>query len=122
MSDKIAALVEGSVGDLNGIYNDPSFSVTDAGETVDLSAINLNHSARNSSHLIIINLGTEDVRVSFGNDGTAITYSDLPGNSWNIQINKNSETPSQVSLDGNIDKIGFRCDSGLSTTLYVVLM
>ncbi len=113
--------VEGTIGLASKIYNDPTFAVTEAGETLDIATLTLINSSPQTKHISLINKGTEDVRIVFDDDGSNITFADLPGNSWNVHLEKNSEIPNQLTIDANTTKIGFRCDSGLSTSIYILI-
>lgn len=113
--------VESTVGDASGIYNNPAFAVTAVGQTLDISTLTLNNSSPLTRHISLINLGTDPVRVAFGSAGTAITYADAPGNSWNVELSASTGLYSQLTIDGNTDTIGFRCDTAESTTVYILL-
>lgn len=116
-----SANVENTIGNASGIFNNPSFAVTDAGQTLDISALTLNNSSSLTRHISLINIGPNPVKVAFGADGTAITFADLPGNSWNAELSDSSGLFSQLTIDGNTDKIGFRCDAAQTTTVYILL-
>ncbi|KKN72948.1 hypothetical protein LCGC14_0405020 [marine sediment metagenome] len=116
-----ASNVESTIGDASGIYNNPAFAVTDAGQTLDISTLTLNNSSSLTRHISLINIGANPVRVAFGSDGTAITFVDLPGNSWNAELSDSAGLFSQLSIDGNTNKIGFRCSAALTTTVYILL-
>jgi hypothetical protein len=113
--------VETTVGAASGIRHNPSFSVTDAGETIDLSTLNLNNNAKHSRHFIILNVGDNDVRVQFDVDGDSIVYADPAFTSWNLELKDKNTTPNSFTADANATKIGFRCDTGLSTTINILI-
>jgi hypothetical protein len=106
-------------GPANKIYHNISFAVTDAGQQIAVSATNIQNSI--ATRFLVINNGANPVRIGFEIDGSDITYSDLPGNSWNIHLAANGNDFDRYGNDKNFVKIAFRCDSGQSTTINIMI-
>ncbi len=113
------ALTEGDF-----LVNDPEFDVSDAGQTIDLAGL-LNNDARFTRAVTILNIGSFPVRIGFGKNGTDITYGNDPktvdpNSSWDLQLNANGVAGCSFASGIETRKVGFRCNTGETTKLYVV--
>jgi len=121
MSKSSIKQVEQSGGKLsyNRIFE---LTVSDQGkgsDNIDFSQYTFEQSGIGISHITIMNDGgTNDVYFVFDAAGSTITTTD--NSTYNGKCY--AGTPyNEISYDGNADSIGFRCASGLSTTVKVLV-
>jgi hypothetical protein len=108
-------------GPADNIFHNNSFSVTDAGQQIAVSSTNIQNSE--ATRFTVINRGTDPVRIGFDIDGSNITYADAPGNSWNLHLAPNGDSIDfdRYGGDKTFTKIAFRCNSGESTTVNIII-
>jgi hypothetical protein len=114
MAKSYLKTVEQSAGMLkyNRFFN-PTISDNGTGsDNIDFSKYTF-ESGNYISHINIINNGSKPVWIVFDADGETITATD------NTTYNGYLEADEGIELDGIASSIGFRCGSGLSTTVKV---
>lgn len=120
MSLPNASPVFSANGPANKTYTNNSFSVTDAGQEINIATLNT-QSKTKASRILIINLGANPVRIGFDIDASSLNYADSPGNSWNLHLNANGNDGDRYGNDKSFTSIAFKTDTALPTNLYIII-
>lgn len=98
----------------------PSVAVSAIGGQIDINALYFEADKRYAEHCLLVNTGSEQVYIAFDTDAALIDIAD--NDTYNVLLDENnSGITDRIILDGVVFKLAYKCATGKTSTLRILI-